>query len=141
MNRLPEMATSGHDENQMIPLINIVFLLLIFFMVAGVLEAQNILNVDPPDSVVTQASDERDMLVLLDAQGQTALDETLVPLDSLTEALRTRITALGGEADALRVHIKADAAATTEQLLMLMDHLRDAGIQRITLLAVVGNGL
>lgn len=141
MIRLPEAGAAGHDDNQMIPLINIVFLLLIFFMVAGVLEAQNILNVDPPDSVVTQSSDERDMLVLLDAQGQTALDETLVPLDSLTEAVRTRITALGGEADALRVHIKADAAATTEQLLMLMDHLRDAGIQRITLLAVVGNGL
>ncbi|SIT65851.1 outer membrane transport energization protein ExbD [Ectothiorhodosinus mongolicus] len=141
MIRLSEAVTARHDDNQMIPLINIVFLLLIFFMVAGVLEAQNILNVDPPDSVVTQASDERDILVLLDAQGQTALDETIVPLDSLTEAVRTRITALGGETDALRVHIKADASVTTEQLLMLMDHLRDAGIQRITLLAVVGNGL
>mgnify|MGYP001226358493 CR=1 FL=1 len=48
-------------DDRIMPLINIVFLLLIFFLVAGVIKDVEPVDVDPPASVAEAESDEADL--------------------------------------------------------------------------------
>lgn len=138
---LPEFPQRETDENHLIPLINIVFLLLIFFMVAGALSSQDVFDVEAPDSSIEEEVSDDGWLVLLGEGGRLALGDE--ELDS--EALKARLMdAVGrGETDKTAsepaVRIKADQAVTTHELLDLMELLRDAGVEKVLLLTVLGN--
>lgn len=131
---LPPASARPSDENHMIPLINIVFLLLIFFMVAGVIEAQGVFQLEPPESEISHQVEVRELLLQLDAEGNTALENDVITLDALAAALPNTLSDV-------HIHIKADANASTADLLAVMDALRDAGVTQVTLLALLGHDL
>ena len=93
---------SGNDDDRILPLINVVFLLLIFFMVVGSLSATDPFQISPPTSVNGDAGDPKDVVLLIGADGRPAL--AALGLKTLAEAprltLRERQT-LGGDAYAL----------------------------------------
>ncbi|WP_128571866.1 ExbD/TolR family protein [Ectothiorhodospira haloalkaliphila] len=72
---LPEFPQREADENHLIPLINIVFLLLIFFMVAGALSSQDVFDVEAPDSSIEEEVNDEGWLVLLGEGGASGLRE------------------------------------------------------------------
>ncbi len=75
------------DEERILPLINIVFLLLIFFMLAGRLAASDPFNVDPAQSSSETPSETPEMLVLVAADGQLALDGEILDEAALGAAV------------------------------------------------------
>src|SRR5690606_15298132 len=79
------------DEERILPLINIVFLLLIFFMVAGKFAATDPLEIDPPQSALESEAGPRELLVLLDAEGRLALDGEVMVESELKSALLERL--------------------------------------------------
>ena len=126
--QLPEAPRRRGGEN-VIPLINVVFLLLIFFMIAGSLSQTELFRVQPPESVSEAPLPPEARRILLAADGRLALDDRAVELDALAAALA---------GDTGPVEIKADAAAPAARLLALLEVLRQAGVQEVELVTEKG---
>lgn len=134
---VPVPRSARTSEENVLPLINIVFLLLIFFMIAGALSATQPFALDPP-TVTEAAADEppRDGVAIA-ADGRLAFAGEAVDIGELAErAVEWRDQA---DPDAA-LSVQADAAAPSEYLLEVVDRLREAGIARIRLIAVGGAG-
>ena len=127
--KLPQPPRREPEEN-VIPMINIVFLLLIFFMVAGTLEPHSPLSVDPAESERGAELAGDPLRVLIDAEGQMAVDQDVV---DDREQLRARLKAALEEAPERPVEVKADAEADSARLLDVMDDLHEAGAERMQL--------
>ncbi len=131
--RFPEFPRREQGEN-VIPLINIVFLLLVFFMLAGTLSAPDPFDVEPPESLEgVETAQPEEGVILLAADGRLALDGVELQLEQLTRRVEAWLAEESTEPVA--VTVKADADVPAHRLLDLMDALRDAGLQRLTLLS------
>ncbi|MBK1697774.1 ExbD/TolR family protein [Rhodovibrio salinarum] len=117
-----------------IALINVVFLLLIFFMLAGQLRQSPPFEVAPPRSDSEDAADNSPATLAVGTDGQLALGGARVTLETLTKALGERD---GGIPERLR--LKADSQVPATRVIALMSELRAAGVKRISLLTVRDN--
>jgi biopolymer transport protein ExbD len=135
--RFRQRKSKADTEAGILPLINVVFLLLIFFMLAGQLTAAGPFPVMPPESAAAGAPDlqqegePREAVILLAADGRLALDGALVEEAALKAALAERLAAVPG----LPVHLKADGDAEAAAVVAVMETLRDAGVRRLQLFA------
>ncbi len=120
------------ETENTLPLINVVFLLLIFFMVAGRLGESDPFLVTPPFSSSEVPPGERDLVVHIDAEGCIALEGRPVTVEELADEVE-RLLPEGGA-----VRLKADGAAEVGTVVAAMEALRDAGIERLHLLTVMG---
>lgn len=120
------------ETENTLPLINVVFLLLIFFMVAGRLSESDPFVVTPPFSSSETPPGERDLVLHVDAGGQIALEGRPVAVEALAGEVE-RLLPEGGT-----VRLKADGAAEAGIVVAAMEALRDAGVERLHLLTVLG---
>lgn len=121
-----------NDEERVLPLVNVVFLLLIFFMIAGKLAASDPFQTSPPQSQSDGQPETQDLLVLVGADGRLALDGEVMLEDALRSSLAVRLSS----DTATRVRLKADSQAQATQVIAVMELLRDAGVERLKLLTV-----
>lgn len=135
MRRLSARHERARDgEDHILPLINVVFLMLIFFMVAGQLSASDPFPIMPPRSAVEQQPDAERILVQLGADGSIALDGEPVEVGGLGDAIAARLT----EQPDMPLTLKADGGAEATKVVELMEELRAAGLQKLTLMTVAG---
>ena len=127
-----ETPRKKSDDERILPLVNIVFLLLIFFMLAGRLAASDPFDVAPPRSVSEGQIDAQDLLVLVGADGQLALDGEEIERGALQAAVAHRLE----QSLAIRVRLKADADASATSVILILEILRDAGVKQLMLLTV-----
>ena len=113
------------------PLIDVVFLLLIFFMVSTSFSELTQLVVDLPEAEGIPASADNTLLLVVDVQGNMTLDGEPVPNDanSLSAALRQR---LGGNTD-IPVTLSADAMTPHQYVVTAMDVAAQLNITRLTI--------
>lgn len=116
-------------EDHILPLINIVFLLLSFFLIAGKIEMRSPVPVSEPTSISETDDNTRLPTVQIDKDGQFLIDGE--PVDP---AAQDRLHAALSTEEALRVH--ADAAASASAVLDVLQHLRAAGWESVTLVTV-----
>ncbi|KKZ11349.1 MAG: hypothetical protein TE42_08130 [Candidatus Synechococcus spongiarum SP3] len=121
-----------NDDERVLPLINMVFLLLIFFMLAGKLTAEQ-MKIEPPLSISQDPSSPQAMILSMDAQGRLFFHAEMVPQDNLQLALARRQDA--GSMDAPLV-LRASGAAEATKVVAVMSRLRDAGIDQLQLLTI-----
>ena len=121
-----------NDEERILPLINVVFLLLIFFMLAGRLAASDPFQVSPPSSISEGEAAGQELLVLVGAEGQLALDNREVAAEELRAAVSRRMEQDAGAP----VRLKADGAAEATRVVEVMELLREAGAERLKLLTL-----
>jgi biopolymer transport protein ExbD len=124
---------ADHEE-RILPLINVVFLLLIFFMLAGRLTDSGPFRVTPPQSTEAaappaSAGEPRRATLLLAADGRLSLDGVMLEQSVLRAAMAERLVRYPG----LAVRLKADGAAEAAEVVAVMEILRDAGIARVQL--------
>lgn len=117
-----------NDDERVLPLINVVFLLLIFFMIAGQLSATDAFRVQPAESASEGEPEAQDVLVLVARDGRLALDGEELEAAALEAALRGR--------EDVRVRLKADGRARATEVVAVMERLRAAGVGRLHLLTV-----
>lgn len=135
--RFRQRKAKADTEAGILPLINVVFLLLIFFMLAGQLTQAAPFAVVPPESAAAGTPDQpqegkpREAVILLAADGRLALDGAPLDVPALQAALAERLAAEPG----LPVHLKADGAADAAEVVAVMETLRDAGVRRLQLFA------
>ncbi|MGO1119217.1 ExbD/TolR family protein [Rhodovibrionaceae bacterium A322] len=126
-----------NDDERILPLINVVFLLLIFFMLAGRLAASDPFQVNPAESESMTTAQTPDLLVLVGADGQLALEGEVMEADSLKEIVAGYVQP---ESEPPVVRLKADGQAEAVKIVEVMELLRDAGITKLKLLTVPEKG-
>lgn len=132
-----------------LPLINVVFLLLIFFMVAGQLAPRPEGDVDAPDSASADTKENLEQFMLvLDKEGRLLhqgepVDSARIP--DLIREHQQAATAPDADADAARqdgdadtdgqqpVRLMADADTSLSTLRNSLETLRDAGVEEVRL--------
>ena len=116
-------------DDRIMPLINVVFLLLIFFLVAGVIKDVEPVDVDPPASVAEAESDEADLTIFIAQNGQLALGNQLLDEDDFTAQLNAAISAQPDQS----VRIVADKEIDSTKVIEVLETLRTAGSSRVKL--------
>lgn len=113
----------------MVPLINIVFLLLIFFMLSSTLVTPDSLELTLPDSASGRDAESQPIVVLVAADGTLAVNNVGIA----PSALAGRLAELAGEHPGAGLVIKADATARFAEIGELLRIAQAAGIERIAL--------
>ena len=115
----------------MSPMIDCVFLLLIFFIVTAVFARRTGVEIEKPQAVSAEALKQQSILIALTADGRIVYGGRDVPLNSV-RGLVTRRMQSGHD---VPVVIVADKKAATGTLVELMDECRLAGAQRVSVAA------
>ena len=115
------------------PLIDVVFLLLIFFMVTTTFQQETRLKVDLPEAVSGAPSVRQERIVLeVSAEGRYQLQGEAVV--SSREALRAALAALGPAGERPLV-LQADGKAPHDAVVRAMDAARLSGFDKLSIAA------
>jgi biopolymer transport protein ExbD len=127
---------SGHRQRpedatiNLTPMIDVVFLLVIFFMVGSEFsEAESRIKVNVPTvgemRSITRAPDERVVAIAID--GTITLDEQPVSLAQLTAELRAQHANYPG----LKVAVRGEATGSLQQTVEVLHAVRSSGVDQI----------
>jgi len=122
----------GEGHEPIIPLINIIFLLLIFFLVTGTLRSAELLEIEPPRAHNGGVTDPQLSSVLVASDGRIALDGAILTLAELAPQLAA-LRQAAPTADAAHLVVRADGRVRSELLLQVMDEIRRAGVSEVSL--------
>ena len=115
---------------EMLPLIDIVFLLLIFFIYAMLsMAVHRGLPVTLPTSSTAKVDQRLVLSVTVKADGSIYVDKERVTLDSMTDVLKRR----SREGEPPGVLLFADRGISYQDIFRVLDGIRMAGIRRISL--------
>lgn len=104
-------------------LIDVVFLLLIFFVVTSTFLERPGIDLSLPEAGTAEVAAREDVTVRLSADGALFVGEERVEPERLEAAIRAGLTERGAE----RVVLEADERATHGRVVAAMDAARDAG--------------
>jgi biopolymer transport protein ExbD len=111
----------------MAPLVDIVFQLLIFFMLSSALAVQDRLDVELPKAEAGKNATNEAITVLVNLKGEFAVNNVVTPRDELLEALKDSLASGYGTA----LMIKADAGTRTAEVVHVFQEARKAGIRNV----------
>lgn len=108
------------------PLIDVVFLLLVFFMLITRFLNPSI-DLTLPGSTTAQLNDSRSVTIVIDAAGDLWLDDEHLPWNDLTQRLR----AVPDKETTVR--LRADGSTPHRDVVRAFDCIRSAGLDNIAL--------
>jgi len=137
----------GHKEESvevnLTPLIDVVFLLLIFFMVTTTFDRHAKLKVSLPESSAEATQQQQKSLILsIDAKGNYFLnDRQLVnqKLDTLKRALKKTIDLDKKDYKDVALVLRADANTPHQSVVRAMDAASQLGLTRLSIATVEAN--
>lgn len=117
-------------------LIDVMFLLLIFFMVSSTFKLQPAIELTLPRSATAETVAATPAVVYLDGAGNLYLNERAVGRDELRNRLRERLAATDDD----RIVLRADEHAEHGAVVGLIDLIKESGFRRVSLAARPGDG-
>ena len=118
-----------HSHLDIAPLIDIVFLLLVFFMLTSTFMVPEAIELELPQSSSATVTDSTPIVVSLNESGQLALNGERIEREQLRGAIEKLLQA---DTDAT-ITLKSDAHTEVQQLLAVMDEIRAAGGTEVAL--------
>jgi len=118
---------SEDGEPDMTPLIDCVFLLLIFFMVTTVFLQTKGLEVDMPADSQAEEEKKKDINVAIDQYGKIQIGGQ----DVVREALKDKLKQAVEEANNDNIIIQADGECAQKDVIYVVDSARQVGIEGI----------
>lgn len=119
----------------LVPLINVVFLLLIFFLLAGTMQPAEKIAVSLPEGTLNDRERDVPTTLIVEADGFVWLGDRVMDAKLSGHMVEKFL----GDEGTKRVSIKADADAPAEAVLQLMEGLREAGVEQVTILTEQGS--
>ncbi|HCW76163.1 MAG TPA: biopolymer transporter ExbD [Candidatus Marinimicrobia bacterium] len=113
------------------PLIDTVFLLLIFFMVTTVFSTTPGIEVDLPKAAETESPPEKDLNILISDEGIMELNGEIVTMETIEPELRRQKDMYRSKI----LIIKADKMALHYMVVDVMDAAKAAGIDQLAIAA------
>lgn len=132
---------SGEDELELniIPLVDVMLVLLMFFVLTTTFEQHTRLRVSLPESAGEPVADADDPLVIaIDREGRYYVGENEV-LNPGLDTLKDAITAVAGDAEGAserRVLLRADARTEHQHVVTAMDALGQLGFANVGIATV-----
>jgi biopolymer transport protein ExbD len=128
-----QINKKSSNEDNLIPLINVVFLMLIFFMVAGVIRETDNVDMSHPASITTQALAKQELTLVVNKDESILIDDLLVTHEGLTSQLMQLRQATENIADVYLV-LRVDSSLPAKRLHKVLKSIRDAGLLKVQLL-------
>lgn len=116
------------EEPNLTPLIDIVFILLIFFLVTTTFAKELGIDVDRPEASSAVAQDSRVIRVAVGRQGEISVDAQVTSQFRLEAEVKSKMTA-----EARPVLLIADKAVDAATLVQVMDACRRGGAKDVAL--------
>ena len=118
------------NEINLTPMLDVVFIMLIFFIVTASFIKEAGLDVNRPDAPMTQSKPEdSNILVLINANDEIWIDRRLID----PRAVRANIERMHAENPEGSVVIQANKSSTNKMLVEVMDASRQAGVYNISI--------
>lgn len=121
------------EDARVLPLINIVFLLLIFFLITGHVSIQAPFELEPVQSASGSHPQSPNLTVFIAADGRLAVDGEPVTLAELESLVGNRPSESGNGSG---IRLQADGRTEATRVVALMERLRRSGVERLELLTL-----
>ncbi len=118
---------AGKPEITMAPLIDVVFLLLIFFMVTTVFPENHALIIDKPESAASDAIVAKKISFVISKTGEVEFNKQAIKIEDIETIVRDQLRVEPGTA----VLIKIDKKAATEIFIQVLDACKLGGAKQI----------
>ena len=119
-------------EINLVPLIDVMMVILIFLMITTTYSKYTELQINLPTAEAEKQRERpNEIAVLVNAQGQYVVNRNPVPFKSV-EQLADELRRAGGPLKDPVIVISADAAATHQSVVRVMEAARIAGLSQIT---------
>ncbi|MEC4684492.1 MAG: biopolymer transporter ExbD [Nitrospirota bacterium] len=122
-----ERKRYSHSHMNIAPLVDVVFLLLLFFMLTSSLVREPVVKIKLPESKTAATGQETIKTITITRSGRILFMDREVSLTGLQEVVRE------GAKDSLR--IKADRDASVGLLMKVIDEVRLAGVRNFSVVA------
>ena len=116
--QIQQPAAKKELEN-LLPLVNVVFLLLIFFMLAGAFTSPEFFSITPTIAKNETQADPQILTILMNQKGELAIEQNRIS----DATLKTRINNYLDEYPKQKVQLKPDARAEAVRLVEVLELL------------------
>lgn len=120
---------SGGSSVPLAPLIDMVFILLIFFLVSASFTEQTSVNVDRPETVSGRKLEEEHYVVSITKEGTLFFENR--PVNPVS--LKSRIQSEVARPEKASFVLAADESVSVDRLLSVMDRIKEAGIRNVSI--------
>lgn len=134
MRRRRLQADSETTDIDLTPMLDVVFIMLIFFIVTTSFVKESGVEIERPESSAASPRPDAQVLVAITAEGAVWVDGQPVDIHRVGSAVAELVSAEGG------VVLQADRSSTTGLLIEVMDRIRDAGVDKVAVAATRGSG-
>lgn len=125
------LSAPEETELDMTPMLDIVFIMLIFFIVTSSFVKESGVTVSSPQASTATAQENANIFIAITEQGEVWMDRRPVDVRSV-RAIVARLHADNPEGSVI---IQPDAQAATHTLVEVMDQVRLAGVESIAIAA------
>ena len=122
-----QISGDSADEINVTPLMDIVFIMLIFFIVTSTFVKEPGADIDRPEAMTAKDRKFASILVAIDAQNKIWIDKDEVPI----EVVRGRVEQLKAENPKGTAVVQVDRKASSRYLVEVVNQIREAGITDI----------
>ncbi len=125
-------ALLGTDDEQnidMTPMLDIVFIMLIFFIVTTSFVKESGIDVNKPEASTAKQEKKLNIIIAISKSGEIWIDKHPVDI----RALRTTVERLHADTPDGSVVITADKKSETGILVSVMDQIKLAGVSKISI--------
>lgn len=124
-------SVEEEGEINLTPMLDVVFIMLIFFIVTTSFVKEAGVEVNQPSAETTQRQDKNNILIAITPTGEIWIDKQQVDV----RAVRANVQRLRAQSPDSAVVIQADTEARTGILVKVMDQVRLAGVENVAIAA------
>ncbi|MEM8564683.1 MAG: biopolymer transporter ExbD [Pseudomonadota bacterium] len=129
MRKTNQAASEDEAQIDLTPMLDVVFIMLIFFIVTAVFIKEAGVEVNRPEASTSDPVDNVNILVAVNANNEIWMDKRRID----ERAVRANIERLHAENPKGAVVIQADNKSSTETVVAVLDAAREAGVYNVSL--------
>ena len=126
---LISQAVEEAEEPNITPMLDVVFILLIFFIVTANFIKDPGLEINRPDSETAEITENAAILIAIGPAGEIYMDGRRIDV----RQVKANVITLMAENPQGAVVMQADEKATAEKIIAVMDEVREAGVIDISI--------
>lgn len=131
MRRISQAPAEEESNIDITPMLDVVFIMLIFFIVTASFVKETGIDVNRPNAPTATVKEKANILIAIDARNNIWIDRRKIDVRSV----RANIERLHAENPQGSVVIQADKESKTDTLVHVMDAARQAGVFNVAIAA------
>ena len=130
--RIRDHRADDEPEINLVPMIDVILVLIIFFVVTATFDARSVIQLELPRATGEQSEAEQALVVLVNAEGRYFVGDREA-LRTDVESLKHTIQEVGGDDRDRGVLLRADARTPHQAVVTALDALGQLGYRKIAI--------